>query len=136
MVTALRIGGWLLVEEVDFSSLRAVDAEHPLAESFNQKTGEIFGRVARSSAMNLYFGCRVRGLLEEAGLTEVSNEGVVQVARGGELDARRICMSFQASLERGLVSQTESAEVQELYSDPSLSYITPTAFAAWGKRAS
>lgn len=33
MVAALRSGGWLLVEEGDLSSLRAVDASHPLAES-------------------------------------------------------------------------------------------------------
>lgn len=35
MVAALRSGGWLLVEEGDLSSLRAVDASHPLAESFS-----------------------------------------------------------------------------------------------------
>jgi SAM-dependent methyltransferase len=41
MVAALRIGGWLLVEEADNSSLRAVDLKHPLAEFFNRKTREI-----------------------------------------------------------------------------------------------
>jgi SAM-dependent methyltransferase len=53
MVAALRIGGWLLVEEPDFSSLRAVDAEHPLAEFFNRKDREISERVmAHSSGYN------------------------------------------------------------------------------------
>jgi len=94
-VAALRIGGWVLIEEADGSSIRAVDVEHPLAESFNRKTREIFGRVAHVSAANLYFGGRARGLLEEAGLTEVGNEGVALIARGGELDARRQSMSLQ-----------------------------------------
>ncbi len=58
MVAALRVGGWLLVEDGDFSSIRAVDAKHPFAAFFNQKTREIFER----SVANLYLGCQVRGL--------------------------------------------------------------------------
>jgi SAM-dependent methyltransferase len=135
MAAALRIGGWLLIEEADYSSIRAIDAKHPRAESFNQKTQEIFGRVTQSSAMNLFFGSGVRALVEAAGLTEVDNEGVSQITRGGELDARRICIGLPALAERGLASQAECAELQELYNDPSLSYIAPTAFAAWGMRA-
>ena len=136
MVAALRIGGWLLVEEGDVSSLRAVDAEHPQAEFFNRKTREVFERLAHSSAFNVYFGCRVRGLLEEAGLTDIGNEGVARIARGGELDARRQCLGFQAFMERGLLSQAECADLQKVYSDPSFIYVTLTGFSAWGKRAS
>jgi len=135
-VAALKIGGWLLVEESDGSSLRAVDQDHPFAEFFNRKTAEVYERAAHRSAANPYFGCRVRGLLEEAGLTDVANEGVTLIARGGELDARIRCMSNQALLQRGLLSQTECAELQNALSDPSFSYITVTVFAAWGKRAS
>jgi ubiquinone/menaquinone biosynthesis C-methylase UbiE len=135
MVTALRIGGWLLVEEGDLSSIRAVDAKHPLAEFFNRKTREIFERVSHASAHNPYVGCQVRGLLEEAGLTDVCNEGVALITRGGELDARGWCMTLQAGTERGLLSQAEYAELQSVFSDPSFSYITLTSFAAWGKRS-
>jgi hypothetical protein len=136
MVAALKIGGWLLVEESDGSSLRAVDQDHPFAEFFNRKTAQVYERAAHRSAANPYFGCRVRGLLEEAGLTDVANEGVALIARGGELDARIRCMSNQALLQRGLLSQTECAELQNALSDPSFSYITVTVFAAWGKHAS
>jgi SAM-dependent methyltransferase len=137
MVAALRIGGWLLVEEPDFSSLRAVDAEHPLAEFFNRKDREISERVmAHSSGYNAYFGSRLRGLLEEAGLADIGNEGRTMIARGGELHARMRCMALQAFVERGLLSQAEYAELERVYSDPSFSYIMPTMFAAWGRRAS
>ena len=136
MVAALRIGGWLLVEEPDNSSLRAVDSEHPFAEFFNRKTREFYERMMHSSAANPYFGCRVRGLLEEAGLTDIGNEGVTLIARGGEPDARMRCMGNQALMERGLLSQADCADLEEVYSDPSFSYVTTTGFAAWGKRAS
>jgi len=123
MVAALRSGGWLLVEEPDNSSLRAVDSGHLLAEFFNRKTREVYERMMHSSALNPYFGCRVRGLLEEAGLTDIGNEGVTLIARGGELDARMRCMGNQALMERGLLSQGECADPEEVYSDPSFSYM-------------
>jgi SAM-dependent methyltransferase len=136
MVAALRIGGWLLVEEPDNSSIRAVDDKHPQAEFFNRKIQEIYERMSDASAANAYFGPRIRGLLEEAGLTDVGNEGAVRIAQGGELDARVRCMSLQAFMERGLLSQTECVELQKVCTDPSFSYITTTAFAAWGKLSS
>jgi hypothetical protein len=45
-------------------------------------------------------------------------------------------MTLQAGIERGLLSQAEYAELENVYSDPSFSYIMQTIFAAWGKRAS
>jgi SAM-dependent methyltransferase len=136
MVEAVRIGGWLLIEEGDFSSLRAVEAAHPLAEAFNRQTRELCERVVHASAADLYFGRRVRGLLEDAGLSEIGNEGGTLIVQGGEPEARRQGLGFQALMERGFLSQAECAELQKTLSDPSFSYTAPTAFAAWGKRAS
>jgi len=135
MAAALRVGGWLLVEEPDNASLRAVDDQHPQAAFFNRKIQEIYRRASEVSGANAYFGARIRGLLEDAGLTEVGNQGVAQIARGGELDARMRSMSLQVFIERGLLSPSEGAELQRVCNDPSFSYITTTAFAAWGKRA-
>lgn len=136
MVEAVRIGGWLLIEEPDFSSLRAVEAAHPLAEVFNRQISEICERVVQGSTANLYFGRQVRGLLEEAGLTEIENEGVNRIVRGGEADARLEGMTLQAFMERGFLSQAEYAEVHAPLLDPSFSFIQVTMFAAWGKRTS
>jgi len=110
--------------------------EHPLAESLNRKTREILSAWRDHPRPTWYFGGLVRGLLEEAGLSAVDNEGVALIARGRELDPRRICMSIQDFMEHRLVSQAEGAELQKVYSDPSFSHITATYFAAWGKRSS
>src|SRR2546422_7604676 len=74
MVAALRVGGWLVIEETDVSSIRAVDGTHPRAESFNRQGREILDRVALKKLFDPYFGCRVRSLLENAGLSEIENE--------------------------------------------------------------
>jgi ubiquinone/menaquinone biosynthesis C-methylase UbiE len=136
MVAALRSGGGLLVEEGDASSVRAVDANHPLAGSFNRQSRELLDRLMHSTGYNPYSGCRVRGLLEDAGLTEIDNEGVSRIVRGGEAEARLMCMTLPAFVERGILSPAEYAEHQQVLLDPSFSFITRTTFAAWGKRAS
>jgi SAM-dependent methyltransferase len=135
IVEALRIGGWLLIEEGDLSSLRAVDDHHPLAESFNRQNRELVARITQTKLFAPAFGPRVRSLLEEAGLSEIDNEGVQRVARGGETHARQYSMSLRVLMARGVLSQAECAALQGAYSDPSFSFITRSTFAAWGKRA-
>ena len=130
------MGGWLLIEESDHSSLRAIDATHPLAQSFDRQHREIRGRIAQAKLFDPYLGCRVRSLLENAGLIEISNEGGTDIARGGEAEARLICATRQAFVERGILSPAEYTEVEAPLLDPSFSFITRTKFAAWGKRAS
>ena len=136
MVAALRVGGWLVIEETDVSSIRAVDGTHPRAESFNRQGREILDRVAWKKLFDPYFGCRVRSLLENAGLTEIENEGVSHIVQGGETEARLGYLTLQVFVERGILSPAEYAERQKVYSDPSFSFITGTRFAAWGKRVS
>jgi len=69
-------------------------------------------RVARAKLSDPYRGCRVRSWLEHAGLTEIENEGVSHIVRGGEARARLHCMTLQAFMERGILSQAEYAELQ------------------------
>jgi 2-polyprenyl-3-methyl-5-hydroxy-6-metoxy-1,4-benzoquinol methylase len=136
MVAAVRSDGWLLIEEGDLSSLRAVAATHPLTESFDRQHREILDRHARAKLVNPYLGRQVRGLLEDAGLTEIENEGVSRIVRGGEPAARLWCMTLQASVELGILAPAEYTDVQSPLLDPSFSFITWTGCAAWGKRAS
>jgi SAM-dependent methyltransferase len=136
MVETLQIGGWLLIEEVDYASRCAVDAGHPRAESFNRQNREIPDRIAQAKLFDPYLGRRVRGLLEDAGLTEIENEGVHRIVRGGEAEARLNCATLQAFMERGILSQPEYAALQAAFFDPSFSFITRTIGVAWGRRAS
>ena len=75
-------------------------------------------------------------LLEDAGLTEIENEGVHRIVRGGEAEARLNCATLQAFMARGILSQPEYAALQAVFFDPSFSFITRTIGVAWGKRAS
>src|SRR5262245_20266287 len=54
MVAAVRIGGWLVIEESDRSSTQAADVTHPRAESFDRQYREILDRHARAKLINPY----------------------------------------------------------------------------------
>jgi ubiquinone/menaquinone biosynthesis C-methylase UbiE len=136
MVEALQLGGWLVIEEPDLSSLSAADATHPLAAAFDRQYREVCDRMARTQLADPYLGRHVRRLLEDVDLTAIESEGVSRIVRGGGVDARRNCLSLQAFMERGLLSQTEYTALQAAFLDPSFSFITETTFAAWGKRTS
>src|SRR5215475_11581825 len=136
LVAAVRMGGWIVIEDADFSSLRAVEATHPLAESYNRHLRELLDRLTQTKLSDPYLGSRVRGLLEDAGLTEIDNEGVSRIARGGETEASMLGMTLQALVERGLLSTAVYSDLQQALRDPHFSFITLTTFAAWGKRAS
>jgi ubiquinone/menaquinone biosynthesis C-methylase UbiE len=136
MVAAVRMGGWVVIEDADFSSLRAVEVTHPLAASYNRHLRELLDRLTQAKLSDPYLGGRVRGLLDDAGLTEIDNEGVSRIARGGETEARMLCMTLQALVERGLLLAAAYSDLQQALRDPRFSFITLTTFAAWGKRAS
>jgi ubiquinone/menaquinone biosynthesis C-methylase UbiE len=136
MVAAVRMGGWVVIEDAEFSSLRAVEATHPLAASYNRHLRELLERLTQAKLSDPYLGGRVRGLLEATGLTEIDNEGVSRIARGGKTEAKVLGMTLQALVERGLLSAAAYSDLQQTLLDPRFSFITLTTFAAWGKRAS
>jgi len=68
IVAAVRMGGWVVIEDADFSSLRAVEATHPLAEAYGRHLREILDHLTQAQLSDPYLGGRVRSLLEDAGL--------------------------------------------------------------------
>jgi ubiquinone/menaquinone biosynthesis C-methylase UbiE len=54
MISALKVGGWAMIEEPDFSSYEAADPNHPLSETFTRQVRELFERVAHSKLFDPY----------------------------------------------------------------------------------
>src|SRR5215813_1760542 len=48
MVAAVRMGGWVVIEDADFSSLRAVEATHPRAASHNRHLRALLDRLTQA----------------------------------------------------------------------------------------
>lgn len=137
MVEALKPGGWLLVEEADFSSVAAVDPGHRDAERFDRLSRALAEIWRKARVMDPRFGRRVRGLVEALGLDAVRHEGATWVHRGGEDGAKFMHMTTQLMPHLLLAWGILADDLQflgNLFADPSFSFVDVTLFCAWGRK--
>lgn len=134
MVSAAKRGGWVMVEEADFSSYRAADPNHPLSEAFTRIVQETFANVKRSNVFDPYFGRRVRDLVGRAGLSDLGNEGTAYLWRGGEAEAREHRLSLPIFVKAGVCTESDALTVAKALADPKFTFVGHTIFSAWGKR--
>jgi SAM-dependent methyltransferase len=135
MLRAAKIGGWVMVEEFDFSSLRAVQSEEPASAFFTSKIRDTFRNVGQAKLFDPYLGSRTRDLLENAGAPEVHCEGTVLLRRGGDAEAVLHRRSLPTLCDGGACSRADSQKMQKILMDPDFRFIGSTVFAAWGRRA-
>jgi SAM-dependent methyltransferase len=138
LVAALRPGGWLLAEDVDFAAYVPGSGMDAAAEAFFRKlaAADIQETAARGADPN--YGRRLYGVLRSAGLVKVAAEGRLAVAQGGSAESRfwrLTCEQMrEALLATGAVSEEELDRYAALLENPEVSYLLPLAIAAWGQR--
>ncbi len=138
LVGALRPGGWLLVEDIDFVSFvpgsGMSDADAALFARCNaahRTAGE-----ARGAAPD--YGRRLYGAVAARGLLELGAEGRVTIARGGSPVANAWRLTIEQT--RGAIvssdglSEAELERYFALLQDPDVAWMMPTVVAAWGRR--
>jgi ubiquinone/menaquinone biosynthesis C-methylase UbiE len=137
-ISALRPGGWVLVEEPDHVSMAAVDEDHPLAEKFNTAFRNRIRLVADAGIMDLRMGRSLPTLMANVGLVDLANEGVARIARGGDTTSLVQVKTWAAIddrlLREGLFSETESAITRQALEDTTFWYREQLMQAAWGRR--
>jgi SAM-dependent methyltransferase len=135
LVRALRPGGWLLVESVDYVSAVPVSE---LGAREHERSQAIRLRQFEGAGIKFDLGRHLPRMLRENELAEIANEGRVFVMEGGSPGA----LWFQLSMEQlrpGLVgsdklSDAEVDRMLELFADPEWAALSPVIFAAWGRR--
>ena len=138
LLRALKPGGWLVAEEMDFVSSvpdPRMDADsRALFERIHEAHDAVLGSQHR---VDVGYGRRVTGDLEDAGLTEVGCEGRATMWRGGEAGGQigrlSITQLRDSMLASGLVTPADVDDAIAL-SDGALSCMSPLVMAAWGRR--
>jgi SAM-dependent methyltransferase len=137
MASALRPGGWLVVEDFDPTFVdRAFPADGPevaVGRAVYGALGELLvARGARrgwARSLSRRFGA--------LGLAEVGMEGHLAVRPGGSvgarLDAANIEQVREAAASSGLASPEEIDRMLALLDDPACAFSSPTMFTAWGR---
>ena len=133
LVSCLRPGGWLLVEEAD---------DYPVAtsstESFSPGWYAVFeGLAATGSGPVLDWARRLPLLLEDLGLVDVNAEAVVRMFPGRAPLAELVRLNWLQVLEAVPVSETRRARVVDAMEDLGNRrcwFTMPALVAAWGRR--
>jgi len=137
MVSALRPGGWLVVEEYDLATVSFFDPPSPLQVKVNAAVKQLF----RRSGADPRIGIKLEGLLRHAGLADIETEGRLTVVRLGTPLAEALALKLEQFRERlvayGLVTADEVdraiAEVRHPTAEDAVHY-PPLLIAAWGRR--
>jgi SAM-dependent methyltransferase len=133
LVEALAPGGWLLIEDYDWTSF---DVDPP-SETITRVTEAVIA-IMVSAGFEPRFGRRVlRGFLER-GLVEAGAEArtlLLNPSHPGSAFYRLSLMSLRdAVIARGQVTEAEVDEVLSSIDDDSRWLVTPAMFATWGRR--
>ena len=137
LVAALKPGGWLLVEDLDFASFVPGAGSDADAALFRKgwAASEQVG-AARGSAAD--YGRRLYGAVAAQGLVDLGAEGRVAVAYGGSPTARVWRLTTEqvreALVGTGVLSEGELERYLALLEDPGFAWLMPTVVAVWGRR--
>jgi SAM-dependent methyltransferase len=138
LVAALKPGGTLLAEEIDFGSV----APEP---RLGAEAGELFVRaleahnemLAERSGFDPHYGRRILGDLEAAGLADAACEGRASMWRGGEPGGRIWELTLRQlrdpMIEAGVIAESDIDAAIALCAE-GLSSLSPVLLAAWGRR--
>jgi SAM-dependent methyltransferase len=138
LASAVRPGGWLLLEEFDFDSFGAADPDHPSSKAFNRRMRLIFEAVKARQVIDTTFGRRLAGLMADQRYLDIDQDRSTAVYQGLGLGARFTQLSttlLRAPLIRaGVLSERDFDALDCTFNDPSFSFVGRTLFAAWGRR--
>ena len=141
MVTALRPGGWLLIEDFDltlfdrtYPTTRAADAA--LFQKLYAAQDRLL--VARSGELALTWGRSLYRRLQAQGLGNVGMEGYLTMREGRSPGAQLMRANFeqirQEAVDAGFVMHGEVEQMLTLLGDPDFSVSAYVMFTAWGRR--
>jgi len=134
LALALRPGGWLVLESVDYVSGVPVSE---LGAAEHARSQDVRLREFGAAGLKADYGRQLPRLLREAGLVDVGNEGRVFVMAGGSPGARWFQLSMEQVRDRlvgpGKLTDAEVDRMLGLFADPAWAALSPIIFAAWGR---
>ena len=140
MVSALRPGGWLLVEDFDseIGDGGYVDAYSDVA-SLSRSIALAVRTLLNRRGADTALGSKLPHLLRAAGLTDVRADAYKAIECGEatrELIRANVVQVRDQLVEHGLVAPDDLDRYIERLEDPSLRLTSPTLVSAWGRRPS
>lgn len=140
LAAAVRPGGWLCIEECDFSVFGALDETHPDAIEFDRSSRACLDALRSQGDVRTRSGRLLPGLLRDLRFANTGLSAQLLIGEGGEHPLGHWCASMfhsqalDALVERGLVAGEAVARMQALMDTPGMGLMGPVLFSAWGQR--
>lgn len=120
MLAALKPGGWIVLEEPDFSASRGITGDTSQQVAM-QHINQAIHRMYESRGMDHAIGLKLLPLLQARGLGDLSMENDAPVSAGGSGLAKMMAMSAQQLRDKylatGIVSETDLQRYSEFSED-------------------
>lgn len=114
VISYLKPGAWLVLEEPDHSSARALAGPEPLRRAFDNVQQAICA-MYRRRGMDPHFGARLPTLLQERGFEALAFENDAAIVRGGSAHATMMAMSVHHLSEPCVATNLATEEDIRLY---------------------
>ena len=138
LVSALRPGGVLLVQEPDAGSAAAADLDHPDAARFGRLLHAAYGWLRENGTFDPYFGRRLPGLFASLGLVETGHDAGASILRGASPEMAVYQQTLEALAPllsaKGVLSDSDLADLRRMYREPGFDHVSEIQFVAWGRK--
>jgi SAM-dependent methyltransferase len=132
MVSALRPGGWLLLEEVDFFPVHASENA-----DYRDFMTALVNTVVKASGRDCFWARALPRLVAEQGLSNVSGEGDFSLLQGGSEIAEFFALTAEQMREQilgtGVIDAEKMDRALDLLSDPSFWAFGGGGVSIWGR---
>jgi SAM-dependent methyltransferase len=141
LAAALRPGGWLVIEDVDFGGpmveALARYASDPSVRGIYERVLSAFERFMGAAGMDPGFGPRLVSSFERLGLIDVDADSRARLVRGGANDFGRLSLAAigPAMVEAGLLTAEELGSVAMMLEQPARSTMSMFLVGARGRRS-
>jgi len=135
MIEALKLGGWIVVEEFDVLSVFPDSAVNTTEEQL--KTIRAFYQVMTSRGIEMRYGRRLPQQLRERGLANVGAEASMSIWGGSSAGTNMFKLSFEeladSILRSGLISEAEFEGDMKRLDQQDFLMPSPMMWTAWGQ---
>lgn len=140
MVQAVRPGGWILIEEPDFSTEGVVpESEGSKRQLFESGIASI-KEFQRQRGMDIYYGHALFGKLNSLGVTNVRSVGRSLTVQGGTPESREVALTMEQlqapAIATNVISEPDYLEFRSLFDDEDFYFRMYMMVSTWGQKAS
>jgi SAM-dependent methyltransferase len=140
MISAVRPGGWLVLEDIDIGGLMAATlaryTDPPEYAPLIERTARAISAVLAAAGGDANFGARLVGAFKDAGLVNIAGEVHAPLVAGGtdSFVPGSVEHLSEHMVNTGLITPREIESVLNMTADRSCHYTPSCMVTVWGQR--